>query len=128
MAGLGGCADRTVQTACPPGAGRASAIYTLYLGEAIAGRNDLTDAEWRTFVDTVVRANLPEGYTVFDANGGWFNAKTGKSVRERTKVLLAVLPEGPDGLAAINRVRAAYQNQFQQQLVGMTVERGGGDF
>ncbi len=128
MAGLGGCAGGTVQSACPAGAGRASVIFTLYMGEAITGRNDLTDGEWRTFVDTTVVANLPNGYTVFDANGGWFSPKSGRSVRERTKVLVAVLPEGPDSLAAVNRVRAAYQQQFQQQLVGMTVERGCGDF
>jgi hypothetical protein len=127
IASLGGCAPPTDQS-CAPGLGPPVAVFTLFLGEAIPGRADLTDAEWQTFLDTTVTANLPNGYTVFDAKGGWMNPITHKTVKEATKVLLVALPEIPDSLAAINRIRTDYQIRFHQQLVGMTVGHACGSF
>ena len=127
IASLGGCAAQS-KPLCAPGFGAPLANFTLFLGKAIPGREDLTDQEWRVFVDTTVTANLPNGYTVLDANGGWMNPTTHKTVNEDTKVLLVALPEVPDSLAAINRVRTAYQIKFRQQLVGMTVEHACGVF
>ncbi|HET6309230.1 MAG TPA: DUF3574 domain-containing protein [Rhodopila sp.] len=125
-----GLADCTAPTAlsCAPGAGAPVAIYTLYFGRSIPGREDLTDPEWRDFLNATVTPNLPHGYTVFDANGAWMNPVTHRTVNEGTKVLVAALPEGPPGQAAIQQVRAAYQLKFHQQLVGMTIAHGCGDF
>ncbi|WP_158929813.1 DUF3574 domain-containing protein [Acidisphaera sp. S103] len=125
IASLGGCAAQT-NLSCGPAS--PMAIFTLYLGESIPGRDDLTDQEWRAFLDTIVTDNLPNGYTVFDANGGWMNPITHATVQEHTKVLLVALPEMPDSLAAINRIRTAYQTRYRQQLVGMTVEHACGVF
>ena len=127
IASLGGCATQTSRT-CPPGFGSPTTIFTLFLGESIPGRDDLTDKEWQAFLDTTVTANLPNGYTVFDAKGGWMNPATRVTIKENTKVLLVALPEGPDSLAAINRIRTAYQIKYRQQLVGMTVEQACGVF
>jgi hypothetical protein len=127
IASLGGCAAQT-GASCAPGLGAPVAIYTLFLGKAIAGRADLTDKEWRAFLDTTVTAYLPNGYTVLDANGGWMNPVTHKTFNEGTKVLVVALPEGPDGLAKVQRVRTAYQIKYQQQLVGMTVAHACGVF
>jgi hypothetical protein len=127
IAPLVGCTSQTSQT-CAPGLGPPVAIFTLFLGKAIPGRDDLTDKEWQSFLDATVTANLPNGYTVFDANGGWMNPATHRTIREGTKVLLVALPEVPESLAAINRIRTAYQVRFQQQLVGMTVEHACGEF
>jgi hypothetical protein len=56
------------------------------------------------------------------------NPVTRKTVREATKVLVAALPETPASVAAVERVRQAYQSRFHQQAVGMTVERACGAF
>lgn len=127
IASLGGCAPRTGQQ-CAPGLGPPVAVFTLFLGKEIPGRDDLTDQEWQAFLDATVTANLPNGYTVFDANGGWMNPITHKTIKEATKVLVVALPEVPESLAAINRIRTAYRTRFQQQLVGMTVEQACGIF
>jgi hypothetical protein len=127
IASLGGCAAQT-SASCAPGFGAPVAIYTLFLGKAIPGREDLTDKEWRAFLDATVTAYLPNGYTVLDANGGWMNPVTHKTFNEVTKVLVVALPEVPDSLAAVQRVRSAYQIKYQQQLVGMTVEHACGVF
>ena len=127
IASLGGCA-RPIAPACAPGVGSAVAVFTLFLGRAIPGRGELTDREWQSFLDDTVTANLPNGYTVFDADGAWMNPITRKTIGQRTKVLLVALPEAPASLAAINRIRSAYQSRFRQQLVGMTVAPGCGTF
>ena len=113
---------------CAPGLGTPMAIFTLYLGKAIPNHDDLTDKEWRAFQDQIVTTNLPNGYTVLDGNGGWMNPITRKTIKEGTKILIVALPETPDSLAAVERIRTAYQLKFHQQLVGMTVEQACGLF
>jgi hypothetical protein len=127
VAFLAGCATQPGPS-CAPGYGMPVAVFTLFFGEAIPGRDDLTDQEWLGFLGSTISANLPNGYTVFDAAGGWMNPKTRTTVKERTKVLLVALPEGPESLAAVNRIRSDYQVRFHQQLVGMTVEPACGTF
>jgi hypothetical protein len=113
---------------CAPGSAPPIVLFTLFLGEAIQGRDDLTDMEWKSFLDDTVTVNLPNGYTVFDANGGWMNPITHKSIKEATKVLLVALPEAPETLTAIDRIRTTYQIRFHQQVVGMTVQHACGSF
>ena len=117
---LGGCATGD-DAPCAPGVGSPVAVFTLFMGRAIAGREDLTDGEWQSFLNDTVTANLANGFTVFDADGGWMNPITHKTVEQHTKVLLVALPETPESLAAVDRVRSAYQSRFHQQSVGMTV-------
>jgi hypothetical protein len=118
---LGGCAAPGMPS-CAPELGVDSTVFTLFFGTAIPGRGDLTDPEWQAFLNDSVSANLPHGYTFFDANGAWINPMTHKTIRESTKVLVVALPDSPDNLTAIDRIRTAYQFKFHQQLVGMTAQ------
>jgi hypothetical protein len=127
IASLGGC-GASPPSSCAAGFGSPAEIFTLFLGRSVPGRGELTDWEWQAFLDNTVTANLPDGYTVWDASGGWMNPITHKTIRESTKVLLVALPEAPDSLMAIERIRTTYQHEFQQQLVGMTVEHACADF
>jgi hypothetical protein len=114
---LAACAAPPV---CVDGEGHAMRVYELYFGRSVPGRGPVTDAEWSEFQNRVVSANLPEGYTVLDAAGAWMNPRTKQTVSESTKLLIAATPDGPDSLAAIQHVRAAYKSLFDQQSVGMT--------
>src|ERR1700722_14878260 len=124
---LGAC-SAPVRQPCAPGVGASMAVFTLYLGKAIPGRGDLTDKEWQSFLDDTVTTDLPNGYTILDASGAWMNPVNRKTIKEATKVLIAALPNTPDSLVAINRIRTDYQIKFHQQLVGMTVEQACGTF
>jgi hypothetical protein len=124
---LGACAVPNHQL-CAPAMGAPMTVFTLYLGTAIPGRRDLTEKEWQSFLDDIVTADLPNGYTILDASGAWMNPITRKTIKEATKVLIAALPNTPDNLVAINRIRTDYQIKFHQQLVGMTVEQACGTF
>ena len=103
-------------------------VFSLFFGKSIPRRGELTDAEWRQFLDDTVTVALPNGYTVVDANGAWMNPMTHGAIRESSKLLMVALPVTPDSLAAVNRVRTEYQARFRQQLVGMTVEQACGSF
>jgi hypothetical protein len=127
LAGLSTCAAPAPQY-CAAGTGTPVLLVDLFFGEAIPGRGDLTDGEWRQFLNDTVTANLPDGYTVMDANGAWMNPRTHATAREATKLLLVAVSDTPASLAAVARVRGAYQIRFQQQLVGMTVEHACGSF
>jgi hypothetical protein len=124
---LSGCAERG-DRACSPELGRPMSVFTLYFGKAIPGRGDLTEAEWRFFLNDTVTTSLPGGYTVLDAYGAWLNPKTQTTGTEATKVVVVALPEAHESVARIDRVRTMYQDRFHQQLVGMTVEKACASF
>jgi hypothetical protein len=114
--------------ACAPGLGAPVTVFTLFFGESIPARADLTPAEWQGFLDDTLTANLPNGYTVIDGRGAWMNPVTHKTIHEPTKIVIAALPDVPASLAAINRVRTTYQIRFHQQLVGMVTRAACGAF
>ena len=125
MAGLAASlqACGTPPRPCSPGLGSPASVFTLYFGQKIPGRGNLTPVEWQAFLDNTITANLPKGYTVYEANGAWMDPTTRKTSHEPTKTLVVALPAEPESLTAINRIRATYQTRFHQQLVGMTVEQ-----
>jgi hypothetical protein len=113
---------------CSVDAGKPMLLVNLFFGRSIHGRGDLMDREWAEFVDRVVVPMLPDGFTLLDADGAWMNPHTGKTIREHSKLLIVAMPEGPDSLAAIDRIREAYKSAFHQQSVGMTVQPACGSF
>jgi hypothetical protein len=124
---LTGCATMS-DVNCAPGMGQPMLVFDLFFGRAITGRNDLTEAEWQDFLADTVTVNLPGGYSVMDAAGAWMSPISHQTVKAATKVLLVALPDRPASLAAVNRVRTAYEGRFHQQLVGITVTPACGSF
>ncbi len=123
-----GCARTVPPMTCAAGMGPPVIVFTLYFGELIGGRRDLTVAEWQQFLDGTITPNLPNGYTVWDALGAWMNPMTRKTIKEPTKVLAVALPVSEGSLASVNRIREEYQIQFRQQIVGMTAAQACGAF
>jgi hypothetical protein len=105
-------------------AGAPALVFSLYFGRSIAGRAELTEAEWQSFLDDTVTPALPGGYTVTDADGAWMSPQSHRTAREHTKVLTVALPDTPGSWVVVGQVRAAYQAQYHQQLVGLTASKG----
>jgi hypothetical protein len=105
---------------CPPGQGTAMTAFTLFFGRSMRGQGEVGDSAWENFLDRVITPNLSSGYTVFDATGAWLDPATNRTVHERTKVLLAVVPDDAANAAVIARIRQAYQHEYHQSSVGMT--------
>ncbi|MGD0430222.1 MAG: DUF3574 domain-containing protein [Acetobacteraceae bacterium] len=121
---LSGCGA----TQCQPGAGQAMRIFNLYFGRSVAGRGEVTDAEWRDFRDHVVTPALPNGYTLLDGEGAWRNPRSNVTVSEVTKILVVAMPDTAESQSAINGIRSSWQHRFHQYVVGMTVQTGCGSF
>jgi uncharacterized protein YceK len=113
---------------CQPEAGQGMQIYTLYFGRSVRDRAPVSDPEWRNFRNQVITPALPDGYTVLDGQGAWMNPHSRVTIAEATKVLVVALPEAPDNLTVINRIRNSWQHRFHQYVVGMTVQSGCGSF
>ena len=108
--------------------GSPNLMVALFFGRAMPDGGEVSEQDWRRFVDRVVARDLPDGFTVLDASGAWLSPAGHATRNEPTKLLLVSLPATPAALARVQRVRAAYQRRFHQQLVGMSVQPGCGDF
>ncbi len=72
-------------------------------------------------------AKLP-GLTAIDATGEWFDPEAKRRVRERTKYVIAALPDQTDSVRIVREIVAAYEARFKQRSVGLLQRRDCGDF
>ncbi|HEY7576511.1 MAG TPA: DUF3574 domain-containing protein [Acetobacteraceae bacterium] len=89
--------------------------------ELFFGRSNVSDQAWAEFAAQVVTPNLPAGFTELDADGQWLNPDTRLVGRERSKVLIAVLPDNPATASAIAHIKDEYRQRFAQLVVGTVV-------
>ncbi|QQS12353.1 MAG: DUF3574 domain-containing protein [Rhodospirillales bacterium] len=108
---LAGCAAPPF---CAPPAARATQ-FDVYLGRDIAGRGEVTDAEWAAFLDSEATPRFGDGLTVADLRGQWRDAATGAIARERSKRLTVVAPDAARARDAVRAVAEAYKRRFAQQ-------------
>jgi hypothetical protein len=110
--------------ACPPGTEGAT-VSEVYFGRTLRGRAEVSEAEWTAFLAEVVTPAFPDGLTALDGHGQWRN-RAGRILRERSKVLVLVLP-GQDAVTARARLlpaEEAWKRRFDQESV-LTVHRAG---
>ncbi len=120
---LAACATPLAQAPSCPAGTEAATVAEAYLGRNVAGRAEVSEAEWEAFLAEVVTPAFPDGLTALDGRGQWRN-REGRVLREGSKVLVLVLP-GQDAAAARARlapVEAAWKTRFNQQSV-LTVFR-----
>ena len=117
---LGACAATPPR--CPAGT-TAATVAEAYFGRNVAGREEVSEAEWRAFLADTVTPAFPDGLTATDGAGQW-RGRDGRIIQERSKVLAVVLP-GQDAAQARARLRPvedAWKARFRQQSV-LTVYR-----
>ncbi len=120
---LAGCAGGDAAV-CTAGTGKPMQVYQLYFGRAIEGGGFVADQDWKAFRDGVITPNMPDGYTILDAEGAWAAPDGRRTVTDPTKVMIVAMPSGSTSLEAVNRVRMEYQHRFSQDLVGLIVQPG----
>jgi hypothetical protein len=103
------------QPACPEGA-YAMARLELYFGTQRPGGAPVTDAEWAAFLDEEVTPRFPDGLTVLKGSGQWRNSK-GVITRETSTVLVILYDPAAQKETAIEDIRAAYKDRFDQESV-----------
>jgi len=114
--------------ACPlPGQGR-YAIVQLFFGRNISGRGPMTDTEWNDFVARTITPQFPDGFTVIDGTGQWYDQTSGKLIHEPSKILFVAADPDSDLKTRIGSVINAYRTQFQQRTVGVITSEACADF
>jgi hypothetical protein len=116
-AGVGVGAYRAVAPAAVACPAAAAAMHRLELVFGM-GRKDggeVSEVEWRAFLDSEVTPKFPDGLTVLTGYGQWREGK-GSLVKETSRLLLIWYP-GSTGDARIEAIRAAYKSRFGQESV-----------
>ncbi|MFD7627135.1 DUF3574 domain-containing protein [Streptomyces sp. NPDC059851] len=102
----------------------------LYFGTGRpAGRPAVTEQEFIRFLDREITPAFPEGLTVLDGVGRW-RAADGAMVREQSYEVVLLYPEqeAEARSARIETIRAAYEEQYEQDSVGRSDDEVTADF
>ena len=110
-----GAASAAPVRACPEGLKAASAAQ-LFFGRSMGEMGEVSDADWRAFVDAEVSPRFPDGLSISDVYGQW-KSPAGDFVREDTKALFIVLAGAPGEQQRLDLIRDAYKRRFHQQSV-----------
>jgi hypothetical protein len=88
----------------------------LFCGLTRPGGADITDAEFKSFLDEIVSVRYPIGYTVLSAEGRW-REQTGITRVEPTRVILILHEPTPEENLKIEQIRSMYKTRFSQEAV-----------
>lgn len=118
---LGGCATTPATTGQGAAACRAPlkamTQVDLYFGRNIPTGGEVSDAQWRQFLDEVVTPRFPDGLSVLDVYGQWKSTRTGAIARERSKRLSIIVPDAAAAASEVEAIKAAYKQRFRQESV-----------
>jgi hypothetical protein len=93
-----------------------SIVTTLYLGRAIPGGGEVSEAELRRFLDDEVVPRFPDGSTLMPAEGRW-RSDSGEAVSERSAALQLIHCADDATDARVRDVISAYRARFRQESV-----------
>lgn len=99
---------------------------TLYFGMSRPG-GTVSEEEWQGFVDAEVTPRFPDGLTQIPASGQW-KAKDGTVTKEGTRVLVLLHTRDKASDEAVQALRQAYKNRFQQESVLRVTQLVNADF
>jgi hypothetical protein len=126
---LAGCGTiAKPRASCPLPSEQPFTVVQFFFGRDIPGREPLSEAEWSDFVAKVVTEQFPDGFTVVDGEGQWFDQRSNKMIREPSKILLAATDPESNLAARIGAVTDAYRIRFHQQSVGVITSAACGAF
>jgi len=77
---------------------------------------EVTEREWRRFVDEEVTPRFPDGLTIIEGQGQW-RGESGRIVREPSRILEIVHPESPSAEESVADIARAYRKRFSQEAV-----------
>ncbi|MGB5686221.1 MAG: DUF3574 domain-containing protein [Candidatus Electrothrix sp.] len=86
----------------------------LYFGLNIPDGGKVAPAAWQMFVDHEITPRFSEGLTIDEVSGQWQDEKTGRTVREPSRVLMILYKPSVETERAIEDIRKAYKTKFRQ--------------
>ncbi len=110
---LGACALQPQSASCPVPLKPAVEV-DLYLGE-------ISESEWRAFLDQEVTPRFPDGLSVVDIYGQYRSGQ-GTIGRERSRLLAIVVFDAPAHASRVQAIVDNYKRRYKQESV-LRVER-----
>lgn len=93
----------------------------LMFGRNIGGELGVTEQQWGDFVAAEITPRFPQGLSIDDAIGQWRDPDNNTIVKEPSKDVTIVVPQGEGIEGKIEAIVAAYKQRFQQQSVGVVM-------
>ncbi|MEB3282309.1 MAG: DUF3574 domain-containing protein [Lyngbya sp.] len=87
----------------------------LYFGLS-KQQGQITETEWKLFLEEVITPRFQAGLTVIDANGQYLNA-AGILIQEQTKLVILIHPNTPKEQQFIQEIIGEYKQRFNQESV-----------
>jgi hypothetical protein len=100
---------------CRPGATPLARLELLF-GLGKADGTEVSDAEWREFLDVEVSPRFPDGLMVLTGYGQWRDSAGDRS-REKSRVVEIWYRPSGESDAKIEAIRALYKERFTQESV-----------
>lgn len=89
----------------------------LYFGQFKLDGGMVSEKEWNAFVEQYVSRVFPEGSTIENATGNWYDTAQHKLVTEPSKVVIAIGKPSATQSQKIDSLRYWYKQIHQQQSV-----------
>ncbi len=88
----------------------------LLFGLSRTGAPDVTELEFKQFIDSKVTPRFPEGLTLLSGNGQFKDA-AGNIVKEGSKLLILLYPFSIPSSKLVDEIRHDYKERFRQESV-----------
>jgi hypothetical protein len=88
----------------------------LYFGRNIPTGGEVSETQFRTFLDSVITPRFPAGLTILDARGQ-FQGSTGTIIQEPSKLVSLILDDTLTNENSVNQIISEYLRQFNQESV-----------
>lgn len=88
----------------------------LLFGLSRTGGPDITEQEFKQFIDTKVTPRFPDGLTLISGDGQFKDA-SGTIVEEGSKLLILLYPFSLRDSKLVDQIRQDYKELFQQESV-----------
>ena len=90
---------------------------SLYFGQSKLDGSVVTNTEWNYFVENHIGKVFPEGCTIAETHGNWYDTAQRKIVAEPSKVVTAIFKYSSTQAKQIDSLRYWYKQLYQQQSV-----------
>ena len=78
--------------------------------------SEVSDAEWRAFLDAEVTPRFPDGLMVLTGDGQW-RSNMGRRAKEKARIVEVWYRPAADSEAKIEAIRTAYKGRYGQESV-----------
>ncbi len=92
-------------------------MTTLFCGVSSPDGKGVSEQQWEAFLRDYVTPRFPDGLTVLNAMGQWYDPEARSITSEHTKMLMIIHSGQQSASSKIEEVKAEYIRRFNQQSV-----------